>query len=281
LKFPLQKLISKIDIQLALFATVLLIGLPSIPPVHEVIRPIGLFKLLNMEWIYQSGSYWILNILCLIAVVMYSFNKNVLPSLLIILLTYSLHYSYLYSGGSVGHSRALIIFIIIGQIFAFFSSKITKLTYRNELYRFSIYSIVVYYCTTGITKLKNSQFDWITDSTNILPQIIRLSDQQYYNFLEPADFDSKIQFVEFIAQYQWIFMLAFLLVFTLEFFSFFIIVFEKARPYWLLGLIIMHLIFGSLLGLYFSKNIYCLLIFLFDEKFTVSPMNSCIKKFQA
>lgn len=259
-----------------LFAWLILQHIPGGLAFLELPAPNGIARFLGLSFLLDPGTFAVCRYLMYAAVLLYVLRIGwsvALPYLSLFSIAVG---TIINSHGAISHYLQIVSLVLLAQTAAHFYSLFRArkaaapdgISRREDLLvNWSQQAIAATYLVSALTKLIHTKGAWILQSPFIAVQIIKTTEQDYYDELHPAGLGAGLRIAEWITQHP-------LLVITIMTAG---LLLELTAPLLLLGrayallyglaLVAFHETVGRVMRLHFNYNEYLIWIYLVNVPF--------------
>jgi hypothetical protein len=193
-----------------LFAVLLEQHIPASLSSHIVTFPHGFGRLIDLRFLLDQRFFTICRYLFLAALVLYVLRIGwsvVLPYMTLLSIAVG---TILNSKGAIAHFMQIVSLVLCAQTAAHFYSKFKRrrhdsetpdLTGEDRVIFWSQQAIVATYLVSALTKLIHTSGAWFIQSPLIAVQIIKTTDQDYYDQLDASAYGSGVALANWIVQH--------------------------------------------------------------------------------
>lgn len=193
-----------------LFALVVAHHIPGGLNHHELPAPNGLARLVDLSFLLNpqvfAGARYVLFAALLLYVLRIGWSF-VLPYITLLSIAAG---SVINSQGAISHYLQIVSLVLLAQTAAHFYNVLrpptgtgddVKAAGESRVIHWSQQAIAATYLVSAITKLINSGGAWVLQSPLIAVQIVKTTEQDYYDTLDPSRATSGIAVAEWMAQH--------------------------------------------------------------------------------
>ena len=193
-----------------LFAAVLLFVIPPRLRYTTVPVPNGLARIADLGFLLDPSVFaicryvfWALIFLYVLRIALVA----VLPCLTLFVIAVG---SLNNSQGAIGHTRQIVALVLLAQTAAHVYTCLRRVrdqesngneNSENRMVYWSQQAIAATYLTSALTKLLHTSGKWFLQSPLVALQIVKTTDQNYYNTLEPNRYGAGVAIAEWIVQH--------------------------------------------------------------------------------
>jgi hypothetical protein len=231
--------------------------------------PEGLCLFFDFTFVIQPPFSFIV-ILCAIAFsVLYLFERSMIITTLSLALISVVVFSIERSNG-IFHRKELLSVVFIVQSVAYvryyLGSKNLKsqTTATNLAMKYSVQAIAAGYMIAGITKLQNSGIGWITESPNMVVQIIKSFSQKSIDTQFAFLFDYGKYMSDMLIQYPNFIKVAFTAALLIELFAFIAMLGKRSARTYGFVLLTLHIAMLAMMGIVLAAFVGLLFIYLIN-----------------
>lgn len=257
-----------------LFAVVVAHHVPASLAHLAITRPNGFAELVDLQWLLDPNVYVYFRYATWIALVCYVLRRGwavVLPYLALFSIAIG---SITNSRGAISHSIQIVSLVLLAQTAAHYYSLLRRSSEpreagENRAIWWSQQTIVAVYLVSGVTKLLETGGAWFFQTPLIAVQILKTTDQTFYNMLDASGRETGLAVADWIVQHP---LLAGLILSGG-------LLLELAAPVALLGrrfalaiglsLVLFHETVQRVMTLYFVWNEYLIWIYLVNVPFWI------------
>jgi hypothetical protein len=265
-----------------LFALVVFRAQQDLFAVQPIIVPNGLARLVPLDFLLSHPAIRCCEILFVLALGLYVCRIGLgfaLPVLTLISIAYG---SLSNSQGAISHSYQIVSLVLLAQIGAHFyggwrggGSKSSSQTSsglspaEDRLIFWSQQAIAATYLVSGLTKVIKTQGMWLATSPAIALQIVKSTDQLFYNTLDPKVVAGASAAANLVIQHPFTAMLFLGAGLFLELGAP-LMVYNRLWGLSLgFALVIFHRTIGEVMGLHFIYNEYLVLIYFVNAPYWI------------
>ena len=176
------------------------------------------------------------------------------------------------SQGAISHSFQILSLVLLAQTCAYYYVRFGKRGGadsgdESQMVLWSQQAIVATYLVSAITKLINSSGRWFLEAPFIAVQVVKATDQSYYNTLDPTGRSTELAIAEWIAQNPLIVAALMTSGFLLELLAPIALLGRRFALAVGVGLLLFHRAIYEVMELQFVYNEYLLWIYLVNVPF--------------
>ena len=255
-----------------LFAFVVAAHMPETLAHHSMSQPNGLARLVDLTFLLNTDTLALLRYALWAALVLYVFRIGwtiVLPYMtLLSIATGSVNNSQ----GAISHGLQIVSLVLLAQCCAHFYSRFagearSGPTGENRMVFWSQQAIVATYFVSALTKLINSSGMWFFQAPFIAVQVVKTTEQSYYNRLDENARASGLALAEWIVAHPLLVIAMLTAGFLLEFLAPVALLGRRFALLIGLSLIAFHESIARLMKLHFEYNEYLVAIYLVNAPF--------------
>ncbi len=193
-----------------LFAVVVAVHMPSALSSDQLAAPNGLAHLMELRLLSNPAVFSLSQYLLWIAHALYVLRiawDIVLPYMTLLSVAVG---SLQNSHGAIGHHLQVVSLVLLAQTTSHFYSRFRKANGKtvarpsaeDRLISWSQQAIAATYLASGLTKLINTGGKWFLQSPLVGVQIIKTTEQNYYNTLDAHGYGSGLAIAAWIVQHS-------------------------------------------------------------------------------
>ena len=176
------------------------------------------------------------------------------------------------SAGAISHNFQILSLVLVAQTGAYYYARLFRkgegpAGAENWMVFWSQQAIAATYLTSAITKLVNSSGRWFADAPLIAVQIVKTTEQSYYNTLDESARASGMAIAEWVVRHPVIVISLLTAGFFLELLAPFALLGRRFALFFGLGLLAFHATVERIMKLNFAQNEYLLWIYLVNVPF--------------
>lgn len=174
---------------------------------YAITTPNGLARFFDLRFLLNPQIFASARWCFLVALVFYVWGVGWSIALPFLTLATVLVGTIINSNGAISHYSQIVSLVLCAQTAAHFTNvlrrrpKAADKNDENRLIFWSQQAIVATYLVSGLTKLFRTSGMWIIQSPKVALQIIKTTDQDYYDRLEPASRDNGEAIAHWIAHH--------------------------------------------------------------------------------
>lgn len=243
--------------------------------------PNGLAKFFDLSWVLVESNYEILQMVVLLLAGLYTLGIAFPLVCTGLFIAYALPPTLQNSLGSISHYYQMMVLLLLFQALAAWVWTIHKrgLSWRgfvlvpSDLHSFVIrvtmQVLAANYVLCGITKLLNSNFQWIWRSRYMPLQIDKIESQHYYNRLEQPDMGFGGKVADWVTEHPWLCIFFYGPGLLFELLAF-LMLFGRAWAFWIGVLtLLMHRLILLTMNLNFEQHEIMVLLFMMNVPFWI------------
>ena len=255
-----------------LFALVVAAHMPETLAHHSMSQPNGLARLLDLRFLLNDDTLALLRYVLWAALVLYVLRVGwaiVLPYMaLLSVATGSVNNSQ----GAISHGLQIVSLVLVAQCCAHYYSRFTRdpateAAGENRMIFWSQQAIVATYLVSALTKLINSSGMWFFQAPYIAVQVVKTTEQSYYNRLDENARASGLELAAWIVAHPLLVIAMLSAGFLLEFLAPVALLGRRFALLIGLSLIAFHESIARLMKLHFEYNEYLVAIYLVNAPF--------------
>lgn len=255
-----------------LFALVVARQVPVSLAHLSIAQPNGLARLADLSVLLNPEVLAIFRYLLWVALVLYVSRIGwsiVLPYMTLLSIAIG---SVTNSQGAISHNMQILSLVLVAQTCAHFYTRFGARgaadgAGENRMISWSQQAIVATYLVSAITKLINSSGMWFIQSPLIAVQIVKSTEQSYYNRLDATERGSGLALAEWLVDHPLLVMLMLSAGFFLELCAALALLARRFALAIGLGLLLFHQAIYQVMALRFVYNEYLLWIYLVNVPF--------------
>lgn len=273
-----------------LFAVVIAKQIPESLRHASIPAPNGLARLLDLQFLLDPQVFTICRYIGWAALVFYVFRIGwglVLPYLTLFCIAIG---SINNSQGAIAHNFQIVPLVLLAQTAAYFYT-ITRrrtadaqppgTTAENRMIFWSQQAIVATYLVSALTKLIHTSGKWFFQTPRIGVQIIKTTEQDYYDRLDASGLERGLAIAEWIVQHPWMTGAALSAGLLLELTAPAALLGRRFALFYGVSLLAFHASIHHVMQLRFAYNEYLIWIYLVNVPFwlsvTVSVLNARVR----
>jgi membrane protein implicated in regulation of membrane protease activity len=262
-----------------LFALVVALHMPGALPSDPLAAPNGLARLVDLSFLSDPTAFSVSQYLLWAALILYVLRIAwgvVLPYITFLSLAVG---SLQNSRGAIGHHLQIVSLVLLAQTAAYFYSRFVrdrdrkdkppKSAGENRMINWSQQAIAATYLVSGLAKLINSHGMWVFQSPLVAVQIVKTTEQDYYNTLDPNRYGAGLATAEWIVQHPLLVTLMAAAGLILELTAPLMLLGRRWALFYGLGLVLFHESIHRVMKLHFANNEYLIWIYLVNVPFWV------------
>ncbi|MGI9086124.1 MAG: hypothetical protein ACR2HH_00030 [Chthoniobacterales bacterium] len=173
-----------------LFALALARLIPNSLAGYTITNPNGLARFLDLTFLLNPAIFAVSRNIFLAALVLYALRLGwwlVLPFLTLFTVLVG---TIINSQGAIGHYSQIVSLVLCAQTAAYFSGwRKDRASAENRVIFWSQQAIAATYLVSALTKLLRTSGTWILQSPKVAVQIIKTTEQDFYDRLDSASRD--------------------------------------------------------------------------------------------
>lgn len=260
-----------------LFALVLERHIPASLSHLTITAPNGVARIIDVRFLLEPSAFAVGRSLLLAALVLYVLRVGWSIALPYITLFSIGVGTIINSQGAISHYLQIVSLVLLAQTAAHFYSLSGKgkaaasegLSREDLLVNWSQQTIAAVYLVSALTKLIHTKGAWILQSPLIAVQIIKTTEQDYYDRLHPAGLQAGLRVAEWITLHPLLVMLIMTGGLLLELSAPLLLLGRGWAACYGLALVAFHETVGRVMQLHFTYNEYLIWIYLVNVPFWV------------
>lgn len=261
-----------------LFALVVAAHLPQGLPAERLSYPNGLARFVDLHFLLNPSVYsWGVHILwaALALYVLRIGRAFALPYMTLFSIAVG---SAQNSTGAIGHHAQIVSLVLLAQTAAYFYSRFARTAARENsapaamewrLIDWSQQAIAATYFISGLTKLINTHGMWMIQSPFVAVQIVKTSDHDYYDALDPASHGAGYGLAEWMVQHPFLVAVVMSSGLLLELSSPLLLLGRRWAAFYGIALLLFHKSIGQTMKLHFPYNEMLLVVYLINVPFWI------------
>ncbi|MDQ6764795.1 MAG: hypothetical protein M3Z22_01645 [Verrucomicrobiota bacterium] len=180
------------------------------------------------------------------------------------------------SSGAIGHHAQIVSLVLLAQTAAYFYSRFRFATNRSakpamesRLIDWSQQAIAATYFISGLTKLIHTRGLWIVQSRFVAVQIVKTSDHDYYDALNPASHGAGYALADWMVRHPLLVAAAMSCGLLLEVTSPLLLLGRGWAAFYGVALLIFHESIERIMKLHFANNEMLLVVYLINVPFWI------------
>ena len=263
----------------ALFALVVALHMPGGLPSDPLADPNGLARLVDLGFLSDPATFSLSQYLLWAALILYVFRIGwglVLPYMTLLSIAVG---SLQNSRGAIGHHLQIVSLVLLAQTASYFYSRFVRdrnqrdrsarAADEDRMINWSQQAIAATYLVSGLTKLINSHGMWVLQSPLVAVQIVKTTEQDYYNTLDPARYGVGLATAEWIVQHPLLVTVMAAAGLILELTAPLLLLGRRWALFYGLALVLFHESIHRVMKLHFANNEYLIWIYLVNVPFWV------------
>ena len=262
---PLERLLMRL-----LFALVAAAQIPASLAHLSISRPNGLARVVDLSFLLNpqvlAGFRYALWFMLVLYVLRVGWAV-VLPYIALLSLAVG---SVNNSHGAISHTFQILSLVLVAQTAAYYYGKLRRLNRdaaENRMIFWSQQAIVATYLVSAITKLINSSGMWFFQTPYVAVQIVKTTEQSYYNTLDAASRGAGLAIADWIVQHPVLVALVMTAGFFVELLAPLALLGRRWALFFGLSLVLFHETIDRVMKLHFAFNEYLLWIYLVNVPF--------------
>jgi hypothetical protein len=253
-----------------LFAIVIAQQIPESFRHTSIPAPNGFARLVDLHVLLDAQVFTICRYAGYAALVLYVFRIGwavVLPYLTLLCIAIG---SINNSQGAIAHNFQIVPLVLLAQTAAFFYTLFRQrdaATAENRMIFWSQQAIVATYLVSALTKLIHTSGKWFIQSPRIGVQIIKTTEQDYYDRLDASGLERGAAIAEWIVHHPWITGAALSAGLLLELTAPAALLGRRFALFYGASLLAFHASIGQVMQLRFAYNEYLIWVFLVNVPF--------------
>ena len=259
-----------------LFAAVVYSHVPDSLAQYTIATPHGLARLIDLRFLLDPSTFAVCRYLLWAALAFYILRIGwslALPYMTLLSIAVG---TIANSQGAIGHYLQIVSLVLCAQtaahFYGLFQRRRTReilddATGEDRVISWSQQAIVATYLASALTKLIHTSGMWFFQSPLIAVQIIKATDQDYYDWLKPADRNAGLPVAEWIAAHPLLVGVVLGAGLILELTSPLALLGRRFALFYGVSLIVFHESVQRVMKLNFAYNKYLIWIYLVNLPF--------------
>ena len=253
-----------------LFAIVVAAHIPASLAHLSISRPNGLARLIDLGFLLDpqvlAGFRYALWLMLVFYVLRIGWAL-VLPYMTLLSIAVG---SINNSHGAISHTFQILSLVLLAQTAAYYYAKVRKLNRdaaENRMIFWSQQAIAATYLVSAITKLINSSGMWFVQTPYVAVQIVKTTEQNYYNTLDATSRAAGLAIADWIVHHPLLVGMVMTAGFFIELLAPLALLSRRWALSLGLGLVLFHETIDRVMKLHFAYNEYLLWIYLVNVPF--------------